>query len=159
MDVKEATKRHLESEETRELQSHLLKEDVLGVIIRGHTYVEAKLTSLIELALKKPNFLKLEKRTYALKCDLAVAMGIVRSDMLPALRGLGRLRNRLAHNVEAEMTREDCTSLYGALPKDHQVFTGPMEPPTNLIRATIISLYAAFSGIVDAHRDTKNREK
>ena len=49
------------SPEARAFFAHLQNEDVLGMLIRGHLYIEEKLTALIERNLRQPKKLKLEK--------------------------------------------------------------------------------------------------
>ncbi len=62
------------SPEVQAFIDHIRKEDILGVLIRGHLYIEEKLTALIEMNLRQPEKLKLEKKSFSLKIELTVAL-------------------------------------------------------------------------------------
>jgi hypothetical protein len=157
-DSKEATRRWLLSEDTKRFQAHLLETDLLGVVVRGHLFIEAKLTGLIEFALKKPEALKLRKKSFALKVELAIATGVIEETYRNPLTLLGRLRNKFSHDVDYKLTTAECEAFFKALPalpttRQAQLEAGSGEEG-GALRAAITVLYAVLSALLDARRDS-----
>jgi hypothetical protein len=90
-------------------------DDVLGAVLRGHLYVEFELIRLIEAFFVEPSAIDLTRVSFPVKVDLAMAMGILPEEERPALMFLNRLRNKLAHNLEATVTEEEERALLNAL--------------------------------------------
>jgi hypothetical protein len=77
------------------------------LVVRSHLYIEAVLTQLIEERLEEPYALDLERLNFNTKLNLAVALGAVQKSEKPALVLLNRLRNRFAHKLNAQITKQD----------------------------------------------------
>jgi hypothetical protein len=69
----------------------------LDVVLRAHLWVEGELDAIISAALRKPEFLPLERMTFALKRDVARATGFVPDELHHAIAVLNKARNDLAH--------------------------------------------------------------
>lgn len=167
-DSKEATKIFVGSEDSKKLLSYLRSEDPLGFVVRGHLFIEARLTSLIEMALSKPAALKLVKKTFALKVELAVATGSIDESIGKALLQLNRLRNKFGHDVQYQLSSADCRAIFDVLPRGLQKKCsegGDLLTPTEfktgtedtrhalgLTRAVIVALFAYLAAILDARR-------
>lgn len=88
--------------------------DSLGVVIRGLIYIEHELIELLSENLANPKAAKIPTLEYSAKVDLAVAIGL-RDDLGKALKALGSLRNRLAHDLHAEVDASAANNAYKAL--------------------------------------------
>jgi hypothetical protein len=88
--------------------------DPVGVLIRGHLYLEAMLIQLIETRIPKARTLDLNFPT---KVNLAVAMSLMRDSDRPALIAINKLRNRLAHEIDINVTSTDEKNLQKIMPK------------------------------------------
>lgn len=95
----------------------LLRADLLGAVIRGHAYVESNLIQLIESALPDPGALDLTRVNFPTKRELAVAMRLLSKGGKPGYAALNRLRNKFAHNIDAQFLESDEQRLYRALSK------------------------------------------
>jgi hypothetical protein len=148
------------SEEAQNFEAHLGNEDMLGVIVRSHLYIEEKLTTLIEINLRQPEKLKLRKKNFSLKIELASALGFGAESLQGALGILNELRNRLSHNLQAEISKSDCLRLYGALPSKLQILAKTdTEPARSLLEFTLTVLFGYLAGMVDKAHSAPSPKK
>ncbi len=105
-----------DEEFTRALQV----EDELGLVIRAHIHIEAK---LLELLSNLANLKILEKMNldYFQYVQLAVALGF-KEEHSKALIALGTLRNQFAHKLGSTLTENRVNNLYQSLsPNDKSI--------------------------------------
>jgi hypothetical protein len=133
-------------EEIRFLKE-IVGNDILGVIIRGHLFIESRLTHLIEQKLPEPGAIDLTRMNFHLKIDLAVAMGVLPYDLRPPLQVLNKLRNKLAHDVHKQITRADSERLFKSLPKVSRDVFGSPEDDKRLLQSCISHLYGRLLGL------------
>ncbi len=101
---------------------HINAEDPLGIVIRGLIYIESALIKLLEEGVRKPNAIDFAKDlNFPTKVDLAVALGMLKDDEKAVLLNLNRLRNKLAHNVEVQVGRDDEDALVKSLSEDDRL--------------------------------------
>jgi hypothetical protein len=93
-------------------------EDILAVIIRGHLYVEYVLTQLIEEFLAEPRAIEVERLSFKTKVELAIAVGVPIEELRTPLTELNRLRNKLAHNVEATISAQDHDRIFKSFTRE-----------------------------------------
>jgi hypothetical protein len=80
----------------------------IGRVLRSHLVVEFHLTR--HLQFRNPNLGDIDAAglTYAQKVDLiGPNVNHLIADCLPGLRHLGKIRNRLAHNLNVNVTQDD----------------------------------------------------
>lgn len=92
----------------------LFGEDDLGVVIRAHIHIEAKLLELLELLVTDPKYLERMDLDFGQRVNLAVALGL-KPEHAPALTALGTLRNAFAHRLDAELSEDRVNNLYATL--------------------------------------------
>ena len=92
----------------------LFGEDELGVVIRAHIHIEAKLLEFLELLVTDPKYLERMNLDFGQRVNLAVALGL-KSEHAPALSALGSLRNAFAHRLDAQLSEDRVNSLYAEL--------------------------------------------
>lgn len=95
----------------------LLKEDQLGVVIRAHIQIEARLNLFLEAHTSHPN--QLPRLRFEQLAKLAVALGLD-DKTLPALLEFGNLRNAFAHRLDATLTDEMVNKLLQKLTPEDQ---------------------------------------
>jgi hypothetical protein len=92
----------------------LFGEDDLGVVVRAHIHVEAKLVEFLELLVVAPQHLERMKLEFEQKVNLAVALGL-KPEHASGLSALGNLRNAFAHRLDAKLSEERVRNLYETL--------------------------------------------
>jgi hypothetical protein len=92
----------------------LFGEDELGVVVRAHIHIEAKLLELLELLAPAPTYLERMDLDFGQRVNLVVALGLKAEHAAP-LSALGRLRNVFAHRLDAQLSDERVNSLYETL--------------------------------------------
>lgn len=81
----------------------------LGVVITGSLYLENNINRLLTLLLEKPE--RILKLRVAQKLDVLEALGEVPAESLHRLRGLNKMRNQFAHDLEHQVTYKDIAQL------------------------------------------------
>lgn len=89
-------------------------EDILGVVIRAHIYIEHELNDLLDAAVADPAALKALNLDYSGKVILAAALGLDPT-FRPMLSCVGKLRNDFAHNLTATLGSQQVTALRTAM--------------------------------------------
>jgi hypothetical protein len=87
----------------------LLRDDDVGMVVRAHQHIERELKLFIEMAAPSPG--RFRKLTYSKRVDVAIEHGLIR-DLEGPLRAIGRMRNRLAHELGASVGKADPKKLY-----------------------------------------------
>lgn len=141
---------------------HLLAEDPVSLLLRGHLWVDQALTDLIREAFEFPDeWEDLERLSFHSKVDLARAQGSL--PWVSALRELHRLRNQLAHNPRFEIDQDAARRLvksfepdFGTLDEPGDVATRPrtdeIQPNAHAIRQSVLALltYLMYSTLQTA---------
>jgi hypothetical protein len=94
--------------------SALFGEDELGVVVRAHIHIEARLLELLEGLVFDSKSLERMDLDFAQRVNLAVALGL-KSEHAPALLALGSLRNAFAHRLDTHLSEARVKNLYAAL--------------------------------------------
>ena len=95
----------------------LLQEDDLGRVIRAHIYIEHAIDELIDLRVQRPKYYKEARLNYNQRLHVAAALGVIRINLLPPLKKLGKLRNAFAHDPTATITRTAETEFLNSFSK------------------------------------------
>ena len=107
-------------------------EDTLAVVIRAHLYLEHWLNLLIEECLPEPGAIEIERQSFSFKVDLAVGLGVLPQTLKQPLLGVNSFRNRLAHDIEAQISQTDIDRLFKSFTKSdrHSIEDGTTLPST-----------------------------
>ena len=96
----------------------LQEEDQLGVVVRTHIHIEARVNRVIDALTRHPNHLP--NLHYAQLIKLAAALGL-NEEILPPLRELGDIRNKFAHSLEVPtLTNTMVEQLWKAFSEQNQ---------------------------------------
>jgi hypothetical protein len=89
----------------------LNSDDPVAVVVGVHLHLEAFLIELINEKLVRPRALNLDRLNFPSKVGLAVALDAIPETAAPALRTINELRNRIAHNLNAQLVEADAERL------------------------------------------------
>jgi hypothetical protein len=89
----------------------LVGEDHLGFIVRAHIHIEHTLRHLIEISIPFPEHLDVDQLNYAMAIRITTSLGLNPRFKGP-LRALGKLRNKFAHQLDAQISDEDAERFY-----------------------------------------------
>ncbi len=93
----------------------LNSEDELGLLLRGHLYIENELVKIIEAHMPHPEKFDIAAINFPKKIYLAAAMGILSEEEVEPYIFFNKLRNKLAHNLGQEVTENDIKGLIESL--------------------------------------------
>lgn len=79
----------------------LFGEDELGVVIRAHIHIEARVYTLLESLIPFPG--KLPKLRFDQVLNLVCALGL-RDTFIGGIKELGNIRNRFGHQLDTKLT-------------------------------------------------------
>lgn len=89
--------------------------DDVTMVIRGHLVMESFLNRL--LALTAPAACdELDRLRFPQKLDVLIALEAIPVDARPSWRYVNGLRNRFAHDLDAELTQNDADDLLNCMP-------------------------------------------
>jgi hypothetical protein len=91
------------------------KDEPIAVLVGVHLHLEAFLIELIRRCLPFPDRLDLDRLNFPAKLGLALALGAIPGEASEALRLINSLRNRIAHNLSAELTLKDGEKLRASM--------------------------------------------
>jgi hypothetical protein len=92
----------------------LYGQDELGIVVRAHICIEAKLLELLEVLVTNSRHLERMNLEFEQRVHLAVALGLS-EEHAPALLSLGKLRNDFAHQLDTQLSEQHANNLYEAL--------------------------------------------
>ncbi len=133
-------------------------EDDLGAIVRAHLFIESELLKLIAQGLAKLGAVNLTVVNFPVKVGLAIALGSVPVGLQKALLKVNALRNKMAHNFHAQVTRADAQELFESLPTNERLIMGS---EGSLRVLSFVSLWAAewFEASIDFPDPAKLKRK
>lgn len=88
--------------------------DALTLVVRGLIHIEHELIALLEEAFVQPKDAAIDQMEYSMKVSVAVGLGL-RPSIGKALRALGTIRNKMAHQLEFQIDASAADNLYKAL--------------------------------------------
>jgi hypothetical protein len=91
----------------------LQAEDELGLVVRAHIHIEAKLIEFLEVMADAESLGKMHLE-FAQRVHLAVALGL-KEEHAKGLLALGALRNVFAHKLNSALSDDRVTNLYKSL--------------------------------------------
>ncbi len=109
-------------------------------VVRIHLRVERELWRIAREQLPRPEFLP-QKSSWAALLRWGTAADLVGDDLFVPLMKLNKLRNEIAHEVEAAISTEKMTALVNTCPAYFVAYK--FEDPLGAFRAAIGQLYLA----------------
>ena len=87
------------------------KNERLYLILTGHLYIEIELNRLLEKFIPNPEVLKLYKRSFFSKLELAHSLDLVDRPIFDSLAAFNELRNKFAHRLKYKMKSKEVTDI------------------------------------------------
>ena len=105
-------------------------EDQIGVVLLGHLWVESILNEILsrKTGCDWSKTVYGGQFTYLNKVRIAVAFGFVEKDLFEPLKVFGELRNRLAHKLGYELTKEEEADFSRKIPEVYRQNTLSARP-------------------------------
>ncbi|HFZ1934810.1 hypothetical protein I5N09_19580 [Serratia marcescens] len=96
----------------RELDHHAMErlvfdEEELSPILKGHIFIEKVLETLISRNLVEPKAFFKGNRSFDLKVDLALSMGLIDEHYYSAFKAINKVRNNYAHKHDYKVSFSD----------------------------------------------------
>ena len=101
------------------LYQDLTREDDVGLVLRGHLHIEHQLMEIACTVLPFADRCDWGVFSYRTKVELAYACGLPQ-DARDVLLKLGKLRNDIAHKLDASITKQRALDLYNSLSDRHR---------------------------------------
>ena len=89
------------------MESLVFDESEISPILKGHIFIEKVLETLISNNLAVPDALFKRIRSFELKTDLALAMGLFDQKYYSALKAINNVRNNYAHKHNYKVSTAD----------------------------------------------------
>lgn len=95
-----------------ELDQHAMErlifdDEEISPILKGHIFIEKILETLISKSLKDSGVFFKTTRSFDLKTDLALAMGLIDGKYYSAFKAINKVRNNYAHKHDYKVSLED----------------------------------------------------
>lgn len=150
---------HVQSFDKDRLSQHL-KGDDYQQVLHGHLYFDHVLTALLTEEFKNPKAVDLIRTSFAQKLSLVDALGLIPHNLVPAVTALNRLRNRLAHNLDATIGEPEIEKLRNALPPWLRKEVLRSDQSAGPLKVTLVHLLFVTekSRQMNAHRRLKMRK-
>jgi len=103
--------------DTDRLKERIGKGEKWQQLIQAHLYLDHVLTQLLVEALAKPDEIQTTRLGFSQKFDLVGALGLLPDHMTGCVQFVNRLRNKIAHNLEFEISQQDEIDLVNCTPK------------------------------------------
>lgn len=136
--------------------------DLHSMVVRTQSEVEVALRMVISEALEEPHRLELDKLTFPLKVDLAIALRAINPAMRPTFLKLNRIRNNFAHNAHAEFSEQAAKELRSTLPNSHRdkLHTNfdKAKTPRETLKVVFVIAYFEVLGAIERLQDRKSKK-
>lgn len=86
---------------------HLDTHEPLELLIRGHLWIEISLYMLLERYMPRVEVLKSMRLSFTTLLSICDALAAIPTDLVPPIKHLNKLRNRVAHNLDAVLGEQD----------------------------------------------------
>jgi len=96
------------------------EKSILAAFLRGHLWVEARLNAVLEALLVDPSAIDLPRESFARKTALCRAIGGLSPTSAEAIAAMNRVRNRLAHNLNADVTDADVDAMWAPFVRERE---------------------------------------
>lgn len=105
----------LSQEELDKLNGHMETDEPLQLVIRGHLWFESRLIRYLAEAVPQPEYLENSRLNFSQRLNVAAALDLIPEEDLPAIFKLNRLRNKIAHELDAAIGETEERELFNSL--------------------------------------------
>jgi hypothetical protein len=101
-------------ERNRDFYIAMRSEDDLGLIVRGHIFVEHQVREFISVAAPKPDLFKFSDFDYFSTVKIAFILGLD-AEFQRSLPAIGKLRNKFSHRLDMKLDDQMADNFYESL--------------------------------------------
>ncbi len=94
-----------------------LKGEQWQQVLQAHLYFDHVITALLTEELKNPTAIDVKRMGFAQKLQLVHALALMAGELVPVVSHVNKIRNRIAHDLEAKIGDDEIAQLKNALPK------------------------------------------
>lgn len=94
-----------------------LKGEKWQQVLQAHLYFDHVVSALLTEELKNPNAIDTKRMGFSQKLQLVHAFGLMPEDLVPVVSIVNKIRNRLAHDLEASIGDDELVQIKSSLPK------------------------------------------
>lgn len=87
-------------------------------LVQASVYMEFIALKLLERELKHPTEIELDRMSFSSRLDLISALGLVPKHIILAIKAISKKRNKVAHDLEFELSDQDIQQIASSIPKD-----------------------------------------
>jgi hypothetical protein len=102
--------------DVKEMGRHVRAEDPILSTIQAHLYIDHVMMELMKLAMRLPNLVRFERMNFLTKLEICAGLGVMDPSLMPPIKRLNQLRNRLAHNLKYQITGAERKKLFDSFP-------------------------------------------
>jgi hypothetical protein len=95
----------------------VFKGDRWQQLLQAHLYFDHVITRMLEEALPNPDAIKLRRTSFSEKVQLISAMNLLPPSLLPPVKFINGLRNKIAHELNFEISDDAVNNLINCTPK------------------------------------------
>jgi hypothetical protein len=95
----------------------VFKGDRWQQLLQAHLYFDHVITRMLEEALPNPDAMKLRRTSFSHKVQLLSAMNLLPSSLIPPVEFINGLRNKIAHELNFEISDDAVNNLINCTPK------------------------------------------
>jgi hypothetical protein len=95
----------------------VFKGDRWQQLLQAHLYFDHVITRMLEEALPNPDAIKLRRTSFSQKVQLISAMDLLPSSLIPPVEFINGLRNKIAHELNFEISDDAVDNLINCTPK------------------------------------------
>ena len=97
-------------------RSYLNNSDPMVLVLRCHIYIEYVIVRMIEAYIPFPQHLKIDRLNFINKVNLAKSFGLHEEMYFKSCLEINRVRNKFAHEIEYQVSKEDVAKIYNSMP-------------------------------------------
>lgn len=136
--------------------------DLHSMVVRTQSEIEVALRAVISEALDEPHKLEIEKLSFPLKVDLAIALRAINPQIRQTFLKLNRIRNNFAHDSRAEFSEQAARELKFTVPEERRVELSShfdnAKTPREVLKIVFIIAYFEALGAVERLQNQKRKK-
>jgi hypothetical protein len=103
---------------------HINSGEPMEVLIRGHLWIEASVVALLGQVLHNPKALDGARLSFHQRLSFGAALGVISPADLLIIQKINQLRNRVAHDLDAQLSKSDEDQLISLCGEDFLEIAG-----------------------------------
>lgn len=129
--------------------AHMADTSVLTQLLKGHLWLEHAIGRSLEIGLRHPERVKIERMSFASKLDLVFAHAWLPEEFESALRCVNSLRNGAAHALDYQLTEIEMKRLVDSMSGLLLAAWGAVSKPDDSLNTQLKKWFMAVLSVVE----------